>query len=73
MAVLMRQREGAGLGQHVLRGAGDAAVALGKLAADARAVAQALDLSTEGTLVGAHPLTHSTTRYHRILLCASNG
>lgn len=70
LAVLVRQRVGTRLRQHVLRGAGDPVLTLGVLGAQGARGGHALDVSTEGALAGAHPLTHGAARYHWILLGA---
>lgn len=68
LAVLMRQGVRARLRQHVLRGARDPVLTLGVLGAQGARGGHALDLPTERTLAGAHPLAHCTARHDWILL-----
>lgn len=72
LAVLVRQRIGARLGQQVLGGAGDPVVTLGVLGAYGAGVGHALYLSAEWTLTGANSLAHCAARYHWILLGAED-
>lgn len=70
LTVFMWQRVGARLRQHVLWGAGDPVLTVGVLGAQGAGRGHALDVSTERTLAGADPLSHSAARYHRVLLGA---
>lgn len=68
LTVLMWQRVGARLRQHVLWGACDPVLALGVLGAQGARGGHTLDLATEWALAGAHPLAHCTARHYWILL-----
>lgn len=68
LTVLVRQRVGARLRQHVLWGARDPVFTLGVLGAQGAGGGHPLDFPAEWALAGTHPLTHCTARHYWILL-----
>lgn len=70
LAVLMWQRVGARLRQHIMRGACDSILTLGVLGAHGAWRGQSLHLPAERALAGTHSLSYRAARHHWILLCA---